>query len=171
MATKNLRLPGTYALGAQFRDVGIDKSTKTLSRTILGQVPVATVDGPKKIDEFGCNESDVDNPIRTDEAHPPYFVEEFRGQRSLKLDLLHNYDTFVRKDHHALDLGEKVLWLEHKLKTQPGVPLKQVQLDAKYSPLVRLDALFSRSSGCACLAGRLGGGLNTRGNTVVHILL
>ncbi|KAH7732325.1 CRE-DOM-3 protein [Aphelenchoides avenae] len=117
---------GTYALGAQFRDVGIDKSTKTLSRTILGQVPVATVDGPKKIDEFGCNESDVDNPIRTDEAHPPYFVEEFRGQRSLKLDLLHNYDTFVRKDHHALDLGEKVLWLEHKLKTQPGVPLKQV---------------------------------------------
>ncbi|KAH7732326.1 Protein DOM-3 [Aphelenchoides avenae] len=118
--------PDADALGARLRDVEIDKSAKKLSRTIFGRVPLVTIDGPEKIDEIVCNENDEDNPIRYDGIHPPYFVQEFRGQWPLNLDLLKNFDTFVRKDHCPLDLGEKMLWLEHQLKTQPGVPLREV---------------------------------------------
>ncbi|KAH7732328.1 CRE-DOM-3 protein [Aphelenchoides avenae] len=122
------------ALGARLRDVEIDKAPKTLSRTILGRVPVVAIDGPEKIDEFECNENDKENPIRTDEIHPPYFVEKFRGQRGLNFDLMMNFGTFVRKDHHAQNLGARILWLEHQLKTHPGVPLKQVLGNVDFFP-------------------------------------
>lgn len=108
------------------KDVEIDNSTKTLSRSILGKVPDVTIEGPKKVDAFECDENAGKHPITFDGVSVPYFLEELRGRSGLNFDLLHNFATFVRKDHSALELGERVLWLEEKLKARPGASLKEV---------------------------------------------
>lgn len=114
-------------LTERMRDLEVAKSSSTtLSRSILGAMPSVKIDGPKTLDQFECNENDKDSPIRFDGVQCPYFCEELRSRRGLNFDLLEGFATFERKDHNKLELGERVLWLEAKLKKNPEVPLKEV---------------------------------------------